>query len=153
MTYKVRRLPILTMSAAILFAASAVSAGAAPVPYAPQPSVSGPMRVTTQSSPARTQVLNLAKGRSAVIDLPADASDVFVSNPAVADAVLRTPRRIFVLGVAPGQSDAIFFDGMGRQILNLSVHVEAPTDNLADAVHRLFPDSHIDVQSLNGHIV
>ncbi|MBW8735308.1 MAG: type II and III secretion system protein family protein [Asticcacaulis sp.] len=146
-------MPILTMSAAILFAASAVSAGAAPVPYAPQPSVSGPMRVTTQSSPARTQVLNLAKGRSAVIDLPADASDVFVSNPAVADAVLRTPRRIFVLGVAPGQSDAIFFDGMGHQILNLSVHVEAPTDNLADAVHRLFPDSHIDVQSLNGHIV
>jgi pilus assembly protein CpaC len=151
MTRKVRRLPILTMSAAILFAASAASAIAAPQPYIP--SSGAPMRVTTQSAPVRTQVLNLAKGRSAVIDLPADASDVFVSNPAVADAVLRTPRRIFVLGVAAGQSDAIFFDGMGRQILNLSVHVEAPTDNLADAMHRLFPESHVEVQSLNGHIV
>ncbi|WP_443749162.1 type II and III secretion system protein family protein [Asticcacaulis solisilvae] len=136
------------MSAAMLFAASAVSA--APQPYLPSPSA---MRVTTQTAPVKTQVLNLAKGRSAVIDLPADASDVFVSNPAVADAVLRTPRRIFVLGVAPGQSDAIFFDGMGRQILNLSVRVEAATDNVADAVHRLFPDSHVEIQSLNGHIV
>jgi pilus assembly protein CpaC len=139
------------MSAAILFAASAVSAQAAPVPYVPSQGAS--MRVTTQSAPVKTQVLNLAKGRSAVIDLPADASDVFVSNPAVADAVLRTPRRIFVLGVAPGQSDAIFFDGMGRQILNLSIHVEAPTDNLADTVHRLFPQSQVDIQSLNGHLV
>ena len=150
MTRKGRRFSILTMSAAMLFAASAMSAVAAPQPYVPG---NAPMRVTTQSAPVRTQVLNLAKGRSAVIDLPADASDVFVSNPAVADAVLRTPRRIFVLGVSAGQSDAIFFDGMGRQILNLSVRVEAPTDNLADTVHRLFPESHIDVQSLNGHIV
>ncbi len=147
--HKCRRLPILTMSAAMLFAASAVSTGAAPVPYAS----SAPMRVTTQSAPVRTQVLNLAKGRSAVIDLPADASDVFVSNPAIADAVLRTPRRIFVLGVAAGQSDAIFFDGMGRQILNLSIRVEAPTDNLADTIHRLFPQSKVEIQSLNGHIV
>jgi len=150
-THKVRRPHILTMSAAILFAASAVSAHAAPKPYVPPQGAS--MRVTTQSAPVKTQVLNLPKGRSAVIDLPADASDVFVSNPAVADAVLRTPRRIFVLGVAPGQSDAIFFDGMGRQILNLSVRVEAATDNVADAIHRLFPQSQVEVQSLNGHIV
>ncbi len=149
-TNKVRRPHILTMSAAILFAASAVSASAAPVPYVPSPSA---MRVTTQTAPVRTQVMNLAKGRSAVIDLPADASDVFVSNPAVADAVLRTPRRIFVLGVAPGQSDAIFFDAMGRQILNLSIRVEAATDTLSDTIHRLFPQSQVEIQSLNGHIV
>ncbi|MFT4074988.1 MAG: type II and III secretion system protein family protein [Asticcacaulis sp.] len=113
---------------------------------------SGGLQVQTQA-PVKTQVLNLPKGRSAVIDLPVDASDVFVSNPAVADAVLRTPRRIFVLGVASGQSDAIFFDGMGRQILNLSIRVDTSTDGLADAVERLFPGTHVEVQSLNGHII
>lgn len=106
-----------------------------------------------QSTAVKSQVLNLPKGRSAVIDLPADAADVFVSNPAVADAVLRTPRRIFVLGVDAGQSDAIFFDASGRQILNLQIRVDASTDHLADAVARLFPDSKVEVQSLAGKVV
>jgi pilus assembly protein CpaC len=106
-----------------------------------------------QSGTIKSQVLNLPKGRSAVIDLPADAADVFVSNPAVADAVLRTPRRIFVLGVDAGQSDAIFFDASGRQILNLQIRVDASTDHLADAVARLFPNSKVEVQSLAGKVV
>ncbi|MGA9658812.1 MAG: type II and III secretion system protein family protein [Asticcacaulis sp.] len=111
------------------------------------------MNIHTQTANVRTQVLNLPKGRSAVVDLPVDASDVFVSNPTVADAVLRTPRRIFVLGVANGQSDAIFFDGMGRQILNLSIRVDAPVDGLSDSIRQIFPNSHVDVQGVNGHVV
>lgn len=42
---------------------------------------------------------------------------------------------------------------MGRQILNLSIRVDASTDGLADAVERLFPGTHVEVQSLNGHII
>ncbi|HTM80578.1 type II and III secretion system protein family protein [Asticcacaulis sp.] len=137
----------LTALAFTLFSAASVSAE--PRSY----TGNAGLQVQTQSAPVKTQVLNLPKGRSAVVDLPVDASDVFVSNPAVADAVLRTPRRIFVLGVANGQSDAIFFDGMGRQILNLSIIVDAPTDGLADAIGRLFPGTHVEVQSVNGHVV
>ena len=153
MTQKTPKTFLMLGAAATLLAG--FSATAEPVAYRPTVSHLPPssMPVSTQNSPVKTQVLNLAKGRSAVIDLPVDASDVFVSNPAVADAVLRTPRRIFVLGVAGGQSDAIFFDAMGRQILNLNVRVNAPTDELSDTIHRLFPKSHVDTQSLNGHII
>jgi len=49
------------------------------------------LEVQTQTSSVRTQVVQLSKGRSLIIDLPVDASDVLVSNPAVAEAVLRTP--------------------------------------------------------------
>ena len=135
------------LMAMAVFGASVASAE--PVPY----NGGGGLNVHTQNSPVKTQVMNLPKGRSAVIDLPVDAADVFVSNPAVADAVLRTPRRIFVLGVTSGQSDAIFFDGMGRQILNLSIRVDAATDELSETVRRLFPDSRVDIQSTNGHII
>lgn len=127
---------------------------AGPVTSAPlRPATASAMQVATQSAPVKTQVLNLPKGRSAVIDLPVDARDVFVSNPAVADAVLRTPRRIFILGVDGGQSDAIFFDGTGRQILNLAIRVDASTDQLSDAVKRLFPSTRVEVQSLSGKVV
>jgi pilus assembly protein CpaC len=131
---------------------------AAPQPYRPANSAPAnlalaPLRADIQTSPIRTQVINLPKGRSAVIDLPADAGDVFVSNPNVTDAVLRTPRRVFVMGVNAGVSDVLFFDGNGRQILNLSVRVDAATDELSDTVRRLFPNTHVDVQSLNGQVV
>ncbi len=148
---------VLAFSAGLCGAASAEPHTATNQTYAPRAYASSGgssgLQVQTQSAAVKTQVLNLPKGRSAVVDLPVDASDVFVSNPAVADAVLRTPRRIFVLGVANGQSDAIFFDGMGRQILNLSILVDAPTDGLADSIRRLFPDAHVDIQSVNGHVV
>jgi len=155
--FRLRHFPLLNGAgiAAALSLSFAVF-GAAPVwagPAAYSTGNSGGLQVHTQSAPVKTQVLNLPKGRSAVIDLPVDASDVFVSNPTVADAVLRSPRRIFVLGVANGQSDAIFFDGMGRQILNLSIRVDASTDGLADAVQRLFPGTHVEIQSVNGHII
>ncbi len=143
----------LKFSAAVLTIGSLAMqpALAAPQPYRPMATAAAaPMHTNVE---ARSQVINLAKGRSAVIDLPADAGDVFVSNPKVADAVLRTPRRIFIMGLAAGVSDALFFDGSGHQILNLSIRVDAPTDELSDTVHRLFPGTHVDVQSLNGQVV
>lgn len=143
-------LKVLAVSSVILSTCLALTGPsyAQPRPYA----ASGGVQVQS-SAPMRSQVLNLPRGRSAIVDLPADASDVFVSNPAVADAVLRTPRRIFVLGVAPGESDAIFFDRMGNQILNLQIRVDAPTDQLSATVSRLFPTARVEVQSLNGKVI
>ena len=109
--------------------------------------------VHTQTSHLRTQVVQLSKGRSLIIDLPVDASDVLVSNPAVAEAVLRTPKRIFILGVANGQSDAVFFDHMGKQILSLQIRVDAPTDQLSETISRHFPHTRIEIQSVNGFVV
>ena len=57
--------------------------------------------------------------KSIIIDLPRDARDILVSNPVIADAVIRTPRRIYVTGVAVGQSNVIIFDRAGDQILSL----------------------------------
>ena len=44
--------------------------------------------------------------------LPADARDVTVTSPAVADIVLRTPRRISVMGVTSGQTDAVTLEDL-----------------------------------------
>ena len=66
------------------------------------------------SSGAAAQSLSLPRGKSAIIELPVDVRDVLVTNPAVADAVLRTSRRIYLLGLAAGQTDAVFFDAAGR---------------------------------------
>src|SRR5579875_2913470 len=73
---------------------------------------------------ATARTLALPRGKSAVIELPVDARDVLVSDPKTADVVLSTPRRIYIMGLAAGQTDAVFVDGNGRQILRLDIRVD-----------------------------
>jgi pilus assembly protein CpaC len=109
------------------------------------------VELSGQGPAART--LQLGKGKSALIDLPVDARDVTVAAPAVADVVLRTPRRISIIGVNLGQTDAVFFDGMGRPILRLDVRVDQDSAAVAQTIARALPTSRIKVEGINGSLV
>jgi pilus assembly protein CpaC len=97
--------------------------------------------------------LRLPKGKSAIIELPVDVRDLLVSNPKVADAVLRSPRRIFVLGNELGQTDAVFFDAAGRRILSLDIKVDQDTNYLTQTISRVLPGSHVSVEALNDSVI
>jgi pilus assembly protein CpaC len=56
------------------------------------------------------QLINLPRGSSMAIDLPSDARDVIVPNPVVAEAMLHSPRRITIIGLQPGETDAVVLD-------------------------------------------
>jgi pilus assembly protein CpaC len=100
-----------------------------------------------------SEVMHLSLGKSAIVELPIDVSDALVSNPAIADAIIRTPRRIYVLGLAVGQTNAFFFDGQGQQILNLEIRVERDLQPVRDMIERLIPNARIEVEALNDNIV
>jgi len=97
--------------------------------------------------------LTLPKGKSAIVELPVDARDVLVTNPTVADAVLRSPRRIYVLGMASGQTDAVFFDAAGRRILSLDITVSQDTTALTESLARLLPGTSIRVDAVNDSVI
>jgi pilus assembly protein CpaC len=111
------------------------------------------VKVELGGAAAASRRLSLPKGKSAVIDLPVDARDVLVSNPKVADAVLRTPRRIYVMGVSSGQTDAVFFDAAGRQILSLDIRVDQPVSAIEDTIRAVAPDADVKVQAVNDSLV
>ena len=119
---------------------------------APAPE-SGVLHVDLSTDGPSARSLNLPFGKSAVVDLPADVRDVLVTNPAVADAVLRSRRRISVLGVSPGDTDAVFFDDAGKRMLTLDIHVAKDSSGLSDAIGRLLPGSKIRVESVNDTLV
>jgi pilus assembly protein CpaC len=100
-----------------------------------------------------SRTLDLPRGKSAIVELPVDVRDVLVTNPAVADAVLRTPRRIHVLGVASGSTDAVFFDGAGRKILSLDIRVAQDTEMLADTLRRALPNGRIAVEPVRDSVI
>ncbi|MFC5344200.1 type II and III secretion system protein family protein [Brevundimonas staleyi] len=117
--------------------------------------------VTAQTYGARQTVaagsgprlVNLPRGTSFAVDLPADARDVIVSNPAVAEANVHSPRRITVIGIAPGETDAVFLDAAGRAILTLRVRVDAGTSALQDTLSRMAPGSQVHAEAVNDSII
>lgn len=108
--------------------------------------------VSSGDGPA-AQTLNLPASQAAIVHLPVDAADVLVTNPEVADAVIRTPRRAYLLGLTTGSTNAFFFDANGELILDLQIRVDRDFGALRDQIARLLPDSRIEVDAMNNRIV
>ncbi len=102
---------------------------------------------------AQSASLVLPFGKSAIIDLPADARDILVSNPQIADATVRTSRRAYVIGRALGQTNIFFFDAQGRQIANVEIRVEPDVGPLNELLRRHSPDANITAEAINASVV
>lgn len=134
--------------------AARVSRPALPPPppsYAP-PVADQVVRITLTAD-QNAAAVELAKGKSAIIELPTDVRDLLVTNPGIADAVLRDKRRIYVVGLTEGTTDAAFFDAAGRRIVSLNIRVTAPVDQLADTLASVLPDAKIRVQPIRDSVV
>jgi pilus assembly protein CpaC len=136
--------PLVAATCAVLTAASSIAAPALAQTYGAS------QTVTAGSGP---RLINLPRGTSFAVDLPADARDVIVSNPAVAEANVHSPRRITVIGIAPGETDAVFLDAAGRSILTLRVRVDAGVSALQDTLSRVAPGSQVRAEAVNDSIV
>jgi len=95
----------------------------------------------------------LPLNKAIVVELDKDARDVLVANPAIADAVVRTPRRIFLMALKVGQTNAIFMDAQGRQIATVEVVVGSDVSGLNEQLSRELPGSKVQAQALNDNIV
>lgn len=127
-------------------------AGLAVVAAGPAPEARAQTRAAV-SMGSQSQLINLPRGSSMAIDLPADARDVIVPNPAVAEAMLHSPRRITVIGLAPGETDAVVLDNAGRTILSLRIRVDAGVSALQDTLDRVVPGSRVHAEAVNDSII
>lgn len=105
------------------------------------------------TSAGRAQPVNLGLGKSIVVDLPKDAYDILVANPATADAVTRTARRIYLFGKAVGQTNIIIFGKDGEQIASLDLKIERDVSSLATSLRKYIPGSDIKIELINDNIV
>jgi len=142
---------ILTVAALAVSAAAGLAIGPAhaadPTP-AMKPAVASAISQSTL-----VKIVKVGLDKSVVVDLPRDARDILVSNPDIADAVIRTPTRIYITGIKSGQSNIIVFDRAGQQIVTLQLQVELDTAAMAAMLNRLLPDSNVEVDVVSGSIV
>ncbi|SDO37614.1 pilus assembly protein CpaC [Phyllobacterium sp. OV277] len=97
--------------------------------------------------------INLALNKSLVVDLPADAYDILVANPTVADAVTRTARRIYLFGKQVGQTNIFVFGPNGEQLASFDLVIERDVAGLEGSLKKYIPDSDIKVELLNDNVI
>ena len=122
---------------------------------APQAARSNESRIVkiSASPDGAPQRLSLALNKAAIVELDTDARDVFVANPELVDAVVRTPRRIFLMSLKLGQTNAIFLDGAGKHIATLEIAVGSDVGELNSQIATLLPNVKVHAESLADNIV
>jgi pilus assembly protein CpaC len=111
------------------------------------------LKVRAGAGAGNVQRVSLGVNKGLVVELPEDARDVLVSNPQVVDAIVRTPRQIYLVGLKMGSTNAFFFTATGRQILNLELSVERDIGDLKSVIERTIEGSRIEVESVNDSVV
>jgi pilus assembly protein CpaC len=105
------------------------------------------------ASDAGSRFVPLGIGKSVVIDLPVDVKDVLVADPKIANAVVRSARRAYIIGSAVGQTNVFFFDHSGRQIVGLDIAVTRNLNGLRAAIRQALPHLDIRVEGLGEGVV
>jgi pilus assembly protein CpaC len=88
--------------------------------------------------------LSLGIGKSMVVDLPRDVKDVLVADPKIANAVIRSPQRAYIIGGAVGQTNVVFFDGDGQQIASYDIAVKRDLNGVRAALRQSMPGIQIE---------
>ena len=147
-----------------LATAAALALALPPLPALGQAPVLVPKVKDAASSPAppflsvpsgaRVQRFTMPVGKSIIVDLPEDASELFVGRPEVANAVVRSPRRIYVMALSRGPTTLFALDKTGRQIATLEINVIGrDIGELSGILKTVMPDNDIRVQAVDDTII
>ncbi len=140
-----------------LVAAAAVGAtlGLAPVAMSQAGAAEKAHIRLTAASFGTTQKVTLNLNKSMLLDLPVDAAEVIVSQPGVANAILRSKRRAIVQALGAGDTNIFFLDAAGRTIVVLDVSTKGTNNNsasvaavLRDTFSKVIPNSAIEVEAV-----
>ncbi len=101
----------------------------------------------------RTQYIEIGVNKSIIIDLPVDAGEVIVSQPGVANAIMRTKTRAVIQGISAGETNIFFLDPSGAGIAVIEISVAQDSSGLAATINRLLPGARVQVQSFANSVI
>ncbi len=144
------RLPFAPAVKNTILALSAVATLAAALPAR-----AGEGANNSSVSVQRGQVksLQLGVGRSLIVDLPEDAQEIFVGQPDVANAVVRSARRLYVSTLNSGTTTIFALGADGRKIATLEISVGRDTGELVNLLKAAIPNTNISVRTAGGDII
>ncbi|MGN6311855.1 MAG: type II and III secretion system protein family protein [Xanthobacteraceae bacterium] len=108
---------------------------------------------TSPSGRLNARPLALGIGKSVVIDLPRDVKDVLVADPKIANAVVRSAQRAYIIGATVGQTNIVFFDADGQQIAAYDIAVTRDLNGIRAMLKQVLPNADIRVEGIGPDVV
>ena len=103
--------------------------------------------------PPPVRRLEMSIGSSHIVELTRDAKEVFVGNPGIANAVVRSARKIFLIGVANGATTVHVSDAEGHQIATFEIVVGRDLSTLRQTLRNAMPAAHIEVKPAGDSVL
>jgi pilus assembly protein CpaC len=98
--------------------------------------------------------LRLGVGQSKIFDLIDDAGEIYVGDPKTANAIVRSAKRIYISGVANGQTTIFALARDGRRIETIEVSVgSVDVGGLTDLLNAAIPGNDIRVRPVADKII
>ena len=88
-----------------------------------------------------------------IIDLPRDVKDVLVADPKIANAVIRSPQRAYIIGAGVGQTNVVFFDSEGQQIAAYDIAVKRDLNGVRAALKQMLPAAAIQADGIGDSVM
>jgi pilus assembly protein CpaC len=101
----------------------------------------------------KTRFLALGIGKSVIIDLPRDVKDVLVADPKIANAVVRSAQRAYIIGAAVGQTNVVFFDADGQQVAAYDIAVKRDLNGVRAALKQMLPAAAIQAEGVGDGVM
>jgi pilus assembly protein CpaC len=105
------------------------------------------------SIPVKVRFLALGVGKSVIIDLPRDVKDVLVADPKIANAVIRSPQRAYIIGSAVGQTNVVFFDADGQQIASYDIAIKRDLNGIRAALKQMLPAAAVQAEGVGDSVM
>lgn len=104
-------------------------------------------------SDATAVPLQMGVGQSVIRDLPEEAGEIYVGDPNVANAIVRTAKRIYISGVANGHTSIFALAKDGRRIAFFQVSVGRAIGELTALLNVAIPGNEIRVRTVENTII
>jgi pilus assembly protein CpaC len=88
-----------------------------------------------------------------IIDLPRDVKDVLVADPKIANAVVRSAQRAYIIGAAVGQTNVVFFDADGQQVAAYDIAVKRDLNGVRAALKQMLPAAGIQAEGVGDGVM
>lgn len=111
------------------------------------------LRIADASQLPSTRKVTIGLHRSIMVELPVDVRDVLISHPGTLDAVVMSPRKVYLLAKEVGAGNVVFLNKNGEKSLILEVLVQRDLTELTDLLHKLIPGARIHVAPAGDGIV
>ncbi len=114
---------------------------------------SSPAPMVSAHASKEVQALDLVLGKSTVVDVPVVIKRASLADPAIADAIVLSPKQIYVTGKGYGSTNLTLW-GKDDQILAIfDVEVALDVARLKEQFSRLLPEeTNIHLDSSNDHL-